>query len=118
MMSAGRISLLLAGFLTSLTVAACAKPLGPETCGERACPAGTFHENYSANRVGFEVDTNVDVKTYSGGVAFRNMGSGECRFTCVLMQPCPEGTFPVMTEECATCAVVVDGELKQGACGQ
>ena len=55
-MSPGRISLLIAGFLASLTVAACAKPLGPETCGERACPAGTFHENYSANRVGFEVD--------------------------------------------------------------
>lgn len=117
-MHAGKIVLLLAGFATSFAVAACAKPLGPETCGDRACPAGTYHDNYSANRTGFDLSATADVKTYSGGVAFKNMGEGECRFTCVLMQPCPEGSVPVMTETCATCAVVVDGELQQAACQQ
>jgi len=85
-------------------------------CGEQTCPVGTYFDEYRASREGFEVDVEVDVTSYSGEVAFRNFGEEECRYTCVVMQECPEWTFPVITEDCFTCATVEEGELVGGEC--
>ncbi len=85
-------------------------------CGDQECPVGTYFDEYRAQREGFEVEAEVDPGSYSGGVAYRDFGEEECRYTCVVMQECPAWTFPVITEDCFTCATVDEGEVVGGEC--
>ena len=62
------------------------------------------------------MSVDIDVTAYAGGVAFWNFGEFECRYTCVVTQDCPEWTFPVISEDCFTCATVENGEVLGGAC--
>ncbi len=90
---------------------------GAELCGQQECPVGTAFAEYRSVREGFELDVGLDPKTYSGDVAYKNFGEGECAYTCETIAPCPDPTFPVISATCFTCAVLdADGEIEQGSC--
>lgn len=93
------------------------KNAAAESCGEQGCPVGTAWEEYRAVREGFEVSAGADPKSYGGEVAFKHFGEGECAWTCVTINACPDTTFPVITESCFTCGTVnAQGEVVQGTC--
>ena len=90
---------------------------GAKACGDQECPVGTAFAEFRSVREGFELDVGFDPKTYSGEVAFKNFGEGECTYTCETINACPVDTFPVIREDCFTCGVVnANGEVVQGAC--
>ena len=103
-----------------LYISACGDPKAGDIasqCGEKTCPVGTTYEEYRSMRDGYDIDLAVDPTTYSGELAFKNFEEGECKWTCVLIQGCPEGTFPVISEDCFTCgAITDDGQVLQGSC--
>lgn len=105
--------------LVLLTLAACGNPQKTaEACGEQECPVGTaFYESREVVE-GIEIDASFDPKTYAGELAFKRMGEGSCEYYCQTIEPCDEGTFPVITEDCFTCGVVnpETGEVSQGVC--
>ena len=77
-----------------------------DPCGDQPCPAGTHKLNSAKEQVG-AAEVNGEVKTF---------GSGECQFTCKAISHCPEGMFPVMTQECFSCGKVVEGKAVVGEC--
>ncbi len=105
--------------LASLLLAACgdAADIAAE-CGATECPVGTAYDEYRAVRSGIDLEITVEDPTaYSGEIAFQNFGEGECQYTCVAIQACPEWTWPVITEDCFTCATMnEDGEVVDPEC--
>jgi hypothetical protein len=91
---------------------------GPqEDCGLQECPVGTSFSEYQSSRNGFDVSVEYNPSTYDGEVAFASFGESECRFDCVAIQACPEDSYPVITDDCFTCAVLVnDEEMVQPEC--
>lgn len=89
-----------------------------ESCGLQECPVGTlFYESREVVE-GIDIAAAYDPATYSGELAFSRVGEGRCEYYCQTMEPCDEGTFPVITEDCFTCGVVnqESGDVSQGVC--
>ena len=84
---------------------------------ERVCPAGTAVATSQQIEEGYDLDAAGDPSEYEGQIAFATFVEGRCTWTCATIQPCPPETFPVITEECFTCAALADGEIVQGGCG-
>ena len=106
--------------LLALVLFACNKDskLNESDCGTQECPVGTAFAEYRADRQGFDLQAGLDPTTYSGEVAFSTFGESECAYQCETINPCPNGTFPVITDSCFTCGVVTpDGQVAQGDCG-
>ncbi len=96
---ADRARLLLVGLL-----AACgAEEAKPPACAEYTCPVGTFPDEYRT--------------LSSSSEQYVNVVEGECRYACVAAQTCPEGWWPLFTEECFSCATILpSGEEVGGDC--
>jgi len=89
-----------------------------ESCGDQECPVGTaFYESRSVEG-SWDIQAGLDPTSYSGEIAYSQYGAGECTYTCETLYPCQDGTVPVMTEACFTCAPFndVDGVLPGHAC--
>lgn len=86
-------------------------------CGKRSCPSGTRPEETRALDASSDISGGYDPATYKAEGAYKRSGSGSCEYACVVTQACPEGTFPIINEECFTCgAISDDGEVDQGVC--
>ena len=90
-------------------------------CGDQVCPAGTAFEVYAESRVGINLTASgsagIDGNA-SGQLGYANYGEGECRYSCVAFAACPDGTWPVISNECYTCALLDDnGEVTSVECG-
>ncbi len=91
--------------------------LNEQDCGSQECPVGTAFAEYRADRAGFDLSAGADPKTYSGEVAFSTFGESECTYQCTTINPCPDSTFPVITNSCFTCGLLnAEGEVAQGEC--
>jgi len=90
-----------------------------ESCAEYTCPVGTSPEE--ARGV---ASTEVDVSDgrgpsdgESGGKGFAVLSAGSCSYACVADSPCPTGTWPVITRDCFTCALLdADGQVIESDC--
>jgi hypothetical protein len=109
--------LLLIGFVVS-----CKGSKDDEECGTQTCPAGTAVDEYRSDRSGVNISAggsyNPGTTSVSGKLAYANYGSSECRYTCVAFSECPPETWPVIDNECFTCATINDdGEPIHVDCG-
>ena len=112
----------LVGLLVGL-FSACVQPdKGQEAataCEADTCPVGTSREERRSIE-SWEVDVSdgrgPDGRESGGtGVAF--LSKGDCSFTCVAQTECPSGTWPVITSECFTCALLDDaGQVIESEC--
>jgi hypothetical protein len=99
--------------------AACGNPNeAASNCLEQQCPVGTAPALESEIRQAIDLDVAFDPVTYSGELAYKSVGEGSCALDCLTIEPCDEGTFPVITETCFTCGLVnpETGSVEQGAC--
>jgi hypothetical protein len=72
---------------------------------EGTCPPGTYYDEYRAER--------------SSTTPHEDFEAGKCKYSCVASAPCPEGYWPVITEECFTCAVEVpSGDVASAVCDE
>lgn len=86
-------------------------------CGRRECPSGTRPEETRSLDASNDISGGYDPATYKAEGSFKRSGSGSCEYACVVIQPCPEGTFPIIGEECFTCGNILEnGMVDQGAC--
>lgn len=87
-------------------------------CLDVMCPVGTAPRLESELSEAIDLDVAFDPVTYAGEVAFKRVGEGSCEILCATIEPCDEGTFPVITEDCFTCGFVdsVSGGVDQGSC--
>ena len=114
-----RINLFFSLVLVGLV--ACKDEVDPD-CGDAECPVGTAYDVYHKDREGINVTVSGShtsaTSVSKGQVAYKNYGEGECRYTCVAISECPEDTWPVITEDCFTCALLDDdGEPVSVDCG-
>jgi len=90
---------------------------GAKSCGQQRCPVGTAPHESRGVTSGSDISGGYDPATYKAEGAYKRMGSGNCEYICQVTQACPNGTFPVITEACFTCAAIAsDGKVGQGAC--
>jgi len=104
--------------LVLLLAVACGNPnLAAQECDEE-CPIGTAIAKSAEITEAIDLDLGVDPSTYAGELAFKRVGEGSCEMECITIEPCDEGTFPVITEDCFTCGLVSaeTGEVNQGSC--
>ena len=88
-----------------------------ESCGERACPNGTAFSEKRSFRGGTDVSAGVDVTQSSGEGAFASFGEGDCEYVCQAIQDCPATTFPIITQTCFTCGVILPNDtVDRGGC--
>ncbi len=88
-----------------------------KACGQQRCPVGTALRESRSVTTGSDISGGYDPVTYKADGAYKRLGSGQCEYICQLIQPCPDGTFPVITEDCFTCgAIGSGGAVAQGAC--
>jgi len=92
---------------------------GAEGCDTISCPVGTAQEEIRAiesyERDVSDGDSPGDGESGGRGVAFFSEGS--CSFTCAALTECPAGTWPVITRDCFTCALLdEDGQVIESAC--
>jgi hypothetical protein len=86
-------------------------------CGRRECPSGTRPEETRSLDASNDISGGYDPATYKAEGSFKRSGSGSCEYACVVIQPCPNGTFPIIGEDCFTCGnIKEDGTVDQGAC--
>jgi hypothetical protein len=85
-------------------------------CGMRSCPSGTRPEETRMLDASNDISGGYDPATYKAEGAYKRSGSGACEYACVVTQPCPEGTFPVIGTDCFTCGTVTDDGVDQGVC--
>ena len=64
------------------------------SCGG-TCPAGTYRDEVRESR--------------AAGVASADFVEGSCAWSCVAVATCPDGTVPVITADCFTCARAMPG---------
>lgn len=87
------------------------------SCGKRSCPSGTRPEETRSLDASNDIGGGYDPATYKAEGSFKRSGSGACEYACVVIQPCPDGTFPIIGEECFTCGNILDdGTVDQGVC--
>ncbi len=92
---------------------------GAESCETYTCPVGTAREEVRSVE-SWERDVSAGTGPEAGqsggtGVAFFSVG--ECSFTCAALTECPAGTWPVITRDCFTCALLDDdGQVIESAC--
>lgn len=98
---------------------ACDPNAAAENCLEVTCPVGTAPALSSELKSAIDLDLAFDPVTYAGELGFKTVGEGSCALQCLTIEPCDEGTFPVITEGCFTCGLVnaESGEVDQGSCG-
>ena len=104
-----------------LLLSACSEPadeaaLVASSCGSRECPAGTTVRESRSLDASDDISAGYDPATYSGEGAYKRYGSGSCEYACEVNQPCPEGTFPVITKSCFTCGAITSEGIAQGTC--
>lgn len=88
-----------------------------QSCGQQTCPAGTAQRESRGFSGGTDISGGVDPDNYSADGAFARFGKGECEYVCEVINPCPDGTFPVLTTECFTCGTLdAEDNVKQGSC--
>lgn len=86
-------------------------------CGQRSCPSGTRPEETRSLDASNDISGGYDPATYKAEGSFKRSGSGACEYACVVIQACPEGSFPIIDEDCFTCgAIQDDGTVDQGVC--
>lgn len=86
-------------------------------CGDYVCPIGTAPRELRQVEGGYEIGASIDVTKYQADGAYKVFGEGSCEYACEVMQPCNEGTFPVITKDCFTCGTMnAQGQVVQGAC--
>ena len=80
------------------------------TCGEQECPPGTYFDEERIFESGVNVSVGVTPTKGSanGKFGYASFKNGECSFTCVAVAECPDDTWPVITDECFTCAAFND----------
>lgn len=94
-------------------------------CRVYTCPVGTSPQGMEAV---YAVETHelnlVDVTggpssaSARGSVGYAVRTEASCEYACVAIEPCPDTTVPIITEDCYTCAEVTEtGEIVGGACG-
>ena len=89
-----------------------------DICGVLSCPAGTTPVASASEASGTAIEGSLDPTSWSGGLAYRQFGEGECSLTCETIQACPEGSWPVISASCFTCASLdSEGNVVQAACG-
>ena len=70
-----------------------------------SCPPGTYYDEYRSER--------------SVTTAYEDFQEGECRYSCVASAECPEGSWPVISAECYTCAfTLADGGSSSLSCDE
>lgn len=106
--------------LLLLALLACGARKIAEECDASVCPVGTAPAESRALEGAIDLDLAFDPTTYAGEVAFKEISNGSCSVLCATIEPCDEGTFPVITEDCFTCGVVDEttGEVNQGSCSE
>lgn len=96
----------LIGALLSPLLGACGGdplPKQPPQCSSYTCPVGTYADEYRL--------LSDESKQYV------NVIEGECRYSCVAAQSCPEGWWPIITADCFSCATVLpSGDVLGGEC--
>ena len=88
-------------------------------CDGAACPVGTsLEEARSVSSTERDVSDGAGPSGgESGGKGFSLMSEGSCSYACVADSPCPTGTWPVITEDCFTCALLdSDGQVIESEC--
>lgn len=70
------------------------------SCGS-GCPAGTYVDEVRESR--------------SDDVASADFVEGSCEWSCVAVAACPDGTVPVITADCFTCAQAMPDDTVAGA---
>lgn len=88
-------------------------------CDGMSCPVGTSQEEArSVSSTERDVSDGLGpAGDESGGTGFALMGEGACSFACVADAPCPTGTWPVITADCFTCALLdEDGQVIESEC--
>ncbi len=90
---------------------------GAEACGEQKCPVGTAQEERASVTSGTDISGGYDPATYKAEGAYSRMGTGSCEYICRVIQACPDGFFPVITETCFTCgAILPDNTVDKATC--
>lgn len=77
-----------------------------KACGQQKCPTGTAFAEKRAVTTGSDISGGFNPATYSADGAYKRFGTGECEYVCSVIQACPMGTFPFITETCFTCAAI------------
>jgi hypothetical protein len=87
------------------------------SCKNQSCPAGTAQTNKASVQGSSDISGGYDPATYKAEGAYKRMGSGSCEYICQVFSPCPDSTFPVITQTCFTCGLILpDGTIGQGMC--
>ncbi|HCH64319.1 MAG: hypothetical protein CL927_08240 [Deltaproteobacteria bacterium] len=87
------------------------------------CPVGTSPYETKSLQLGTAGDaTLVDVSggpssEAEGGIGYVVYAEESCTFACVAIQACPEGSVPIITRDCYTCAPITEsGDILSGIC--
>jgi hypothetical protein len=78
-------------------------------CGKQTCPTGTvvIEKRRTESSKGYDVSQGFDPNKYDSElVPYLSFGEGECEYQCSPFQACPESTFPIITDDCFTCAYI------------
>jgi hypothetical protein len=87
------------------------------SCDDQECPVGTQFRQKANFSGGFDVSGGYNGTTRSGSGAYAQFGEGDCEYICEAIQDCPESTFPIITETCFTCGVILaDDTVDRGNC--
>lgn len=94
-------------------------------CRVYTCPVGTSPQGMEAVTSVETLELNlVDVTggpsdaSARGSIGYAVRTEASCSYACVAIEPCPDTTVPIITEDCYTCAQVTEtGEIVGGACG-
>ena len=113
---------LLTATITSLAACGNVSEVDPNAaaaqCGQYECPVGTAPKELRQVKGGYDISGGLDLTAYSAEGAYSVFGEGNCEYACELLDPCDEGTFPVITKDCFTCGVLnASGQAVQGNCG-
>ncbi len=83
------------------------------------CPVGTILVGSISSKGGSDVSGGYDPSSYVAEGAYTPVGDVSCDWGCEVIAPCPEGQFPVITDDCYTCGLIdEDGEVVTGACDE
>ncbi|HCH65616.1 MAG TPA: hypothetical protein DFR83_22625 [Deltaproteobacteria bacterium] len=106
-------------FICFFVIGACGLGKDDERCATAGCPVGTGLEEVRSLRAGErDVSDGSDPPVgISGGRGVAFFEDEVCAWTCSAISECPSGTWPVITEDCFTCAILDDlGQVLDSEC--